>query len=400
MKNQTEPEGGHGARPSGDHPAARVFPDENGQGSFFKAIIDSLPIAVVTMDSELRITGFNPWAEKLTGYQAQEALGVVCQEILHSTLCEHECPLKAVQDPQTRSVTTRAAISHRNGSSKPVRISAAALFDAEGRRMGGVEAIMDISSIVAMERLRANFVSMLAHDMRSSLTGIHGLGLRLLRNLSQMPHEKVMKHLEIVTREAGKLENLVDDFLEISRIEAGGVKLNITAVSLDKELEELFEVYRERASQQGLRLELQAPEILPVIEADAPRLRRVFANLLDNAIKFSGEEGTIVIRARETDREIVVSVEDHGSGIDPGDLPFIFDIFHRGSAAAGKEGHGLGLATVKAIVESHGGRIAVTSEVGVGSTFTVFLPRHFPRSSAGERSGGDSRRDVAGLDHL
>jgi two-component system phosphate regulon sensor histidine kinase PhoR len=387
MKTQTDPEGcPAGTGPSSEDPAVRLFPDECTHQSFYKSIMDSLPMAVVTMDSELRITGFNPWAEKLTGYRAEEAMGRICQEILHSTLCSQNCPLKAVQNPETRSVSSKAEITGRDGGSKPVRISAAALFDAEGRRVGGVEAIMDISSIVAMERLRANFVSMLAHDMRSSLTGIHGLGLRLLRNLPKMPHEKVMNHLEIITREAGKLESLVDDFLELSRIEAGGVKLNITAVSLDKELEELFDTYRERASQRGLRLELQAPEILPVIEADAARLRRVFANLLDNAMKFSGGTGAIVIRARETDQEIVVSVEDEGIGIEPGDLPFIFDIFHRGSATGGQEGHGLGLATVKAIVESHGGRIVVTSEVGAGSTFTVFLPRHFPRSAVGERN--------------
>mgnify|MGYP000342013977 CR=1 FL=1 len=385
MKTQTDPEGCSGTAPIPEDPAARLFPDECAHQSFYKSIMDSLPMAVVTMDSDFRITGFNPWAEKLTGYRAEEAMGRICREILSSTLCGGSCPLRAIQNLETRSVTSKAEITDRDGGSKPVRISAAALFDSEGRRMGGVEAIMDISSIVAMERLRANFVSMLAHDMRSSLTGIHGLGLRLLRNLAQMPQEKVMKHLEIITREAGKLESLVDDFLELSRIEAGGVKLSITAVSLDKELEELFDTYRERASQRGLRLELQAPEILPVIEADAPRLRRVFANLLDNAVKFSGGTGSIVIRARETDQEIVVSVEDQGSGIDSRDLPFIFDIFHRGSSAGGQEGHGLGLATVKAIVESHGGRILVTSEPGAGSTFTVFLPRHFPHSAPEER---------------
>jgi two-component system phosphate regulon sensor histidine kinase PhoR len=244
---------------------------------------------------------------------------------------------------------------------------------------------MDISAIVAMERLRANLVSMLAHDMRSSLTGIHGLGLRLLRNLSEMTEEKVRTHLEIMTREAGKLEALVDDFLELSRIEGRGVKLNITAVSLDRELEELFETYSERASRRGLQLELDAPEILPVIEADAARLRRVLTNLLDNAIKYSRGSGTIRIRARATDQEILLAVEDQGMGIEPGDLPFIFDIFHRGKGAGGRDGHGLGLATVKAIVEGHGGRVMVTSEIGTGSTFTVLLPRQF-RETAAEQS--------------
>ncbi len=348
-------------------------------------ILDSLPIGVVTLDSDFRITGFNPYAEKLTGYRAEEAVGRVCQEILSSTLCEEKCPLKAVQSLETPSPSCRTELTCRDGTTTPVRISAAGLYDADGRRTGGVETIMDISAIVAMERLRANLVSMLAHDMRSSLTGIHGLGLRLLRNLSEMTEEKVRTHLEIMTREAGKLEALVDDFLELSRIEGRGVKLNITAVSLDRELEELFETYSERASRRGLQLELDAPEILPVIEADAARLRRVLTNLLDNAIKYSRGSGTIRIRARATDQEILLAVEDQGMGIEPGDLPFIFDIFHRGKGAGGRDGHGLGLATVKAIVEGHGGRVMVTSEIGTGSTFTVLLPRQF-RETAAEQS--------------
>jgi len=344
---------------------------------FYKFIIDSLPLAVVTMDSEFRITGFNPWAEKLTGFSAEEAMGRNCQDILHSTLCGRECPLRAIQNPEKHSVSSRAEITSRDGKVTPVRISAAALFDGWGQRIGGVEAIVDLSAVVAMERLRANFISMLAHDMRSSLTGIHGLGLRLLRNPPDMSEEKARRHLQIIAREAGKLESLVDDFLEFSRMETGGVKLNLTAVSLDRELEEIFETYRERAEQRGLRLELQLSDILPVIEADANRLRRVFTNLLDNALKFSEQGGTIVIRAQEKENEIMISVEDAGAGVDPEDLPFIFDIFHRGRRASGKEGHGLGLATVKAIVEGHGGRIMVASEPGSGATFTVFLPKHF-----------------------
>mgnify|MGYP005850979695 CR=1 FL=1 len=147
MKTQTDPEGSPATSPSRDDPAVRPFPDECAHHSFYKSIMDSLPMAVVTMDSDFRITGFNPWAEKLTGYRTEEAVGRICQEILSSTLCGGSCPLKAVQNPETRSVTSKAEITDRDGSSKPVRISAAALFDSEGRRMGGVEAIMDLTSI-------------------------------------------------------------------------------------------------------------------------------------------------------------------------------------------------------------------------------------------------------------
>ena len=114
---------------------------------------------------------------------------------------------------------------------------------------------------------------------------------------------------------------------------------------------------------------------LPIIEADANRLRRVFTNLLDNALKFSKSEGAIILSTDQTEKDIVVKVKDGGIGIDPKDLPFIFDTFNRGKGAEKREGFGLGLATVKAIVEAHGGRILVKSELGKGSVFKVILPK-------------------------
>jgi signal transduction histidine kinase len=107
-------------------------------------------------------------------------------------------------------------------------------------------------------------------------------------------------------------------------------------------------------------------------------LRRAFTNLSDNAFKFSAEGGTIAISTEETAREILISITDQGRGIDPDDLPFIFDIFSRGKTAGEKTGEGIGLATVKAIVEGHGGKVTVESKPGKGSTFTVALPKFGP----------------------
>jgi len=343
--------------------------------AFYKFIIDSVPIAIVSMDSSLRITELNRWAGKVTGYTPEEALGKQCRDILRNDLCQSNCPLKTILDQAKSTVSGRTYIHDREGKKVPVRYSAAALFGADGKLMGGVEAFMDITSLVAMERERANFISMLAHDMRSSLTGIHGLGLRLLRKRDDLGRENERKYLEIITKEAANLETLIDEFLDFSRIETGRLKLNIRATSLDKELEELFETYRVRAAQHGIKLDLQIEKILPIIEVDTSRLHRVFANLLDNAIKFSGGKGTVTITAREKEREVMVTVTDEGIGIDPVDLPHIFDVFHRGRATGGTEGHGLGLATVKAIVEGHGGRVVVASQPNAGATFTVFLPK-------------------------
>jgi two-component system phosphate regulon sensor histidine kinase PhoR len=343
--------------------------------AFYKFMIDSVPIAIVSMDSSFRITKFNHWAEKVTGYHSADAVGRHCADILRSGMCKNSCPLRAVLDQVKSTVSGRTTIHDKDGKVVPVRFNTAALFDAGGKLIGGVEAFMDISNLVAMERERANFISMLAHDMRSPLTGIHGLGLRLLRKLDELDRVDKIRYLEIITREAANVESLIDDFLDFSRIETGSLKLNMRAASLDKELEELFETYKIMAAQQGIRLELRVEHILPVIEADTDRLRRVFTNLLDNAIKFSRKNGTVTVTAQEKDREIMVMVTDEGVGIDSEDLPHIFDVFHRGRTSGGEKGHGLGLATVKAIVEGHGGRVIAVSQPNEGATFTVFLPK-------------------------
>lgn len=343
--------------------------------AFYHFIINSLPIAVVAIDSGFRITEFNPRAERLTGYTWQEASGRSCKEILRSGMCESGCPLKAVLHGAEANVGARTTILNNKGELVHVQISAAAIRDEKGGLLGGVEALLDISQLVALERERVNFTSMLAHDMRSSLTGIHGLGLRLLRKKAALDGEKERKYLEIITREAAKLESLIDDFLEFSRMETGSLRLNFTATSLDKELEEVFENYEARAAQHHIRLELQVEDVLPIIDADANRLRRVFANLLDNALKFGCENGRVTITAQEREHEIMIAIADDGVGIDPRDLPYIFDTFHRGRSSADTEGHGLGLATVKTIVEGHGGRIIVASQPDAGSTFTLFLPK-------------------------
>jgi signal transduction histidine kinase len=230
---------------------------------------------------------------------------------------------------------------------------------------------------------------MFAHDMRSSLTGIHGLGLRLLTKSASIEEEKKVEYLKIINKEASKLESLVDDFLEFSRLETGRLKLNFRAMSLEKELLELHSVYEPRANQKDLDLEIVLEETLPIIEGDVNRLRRVFTNLLDNALKFSKSTGKITITAREAPEEIHVSVRDEGIGIAEEELPFIFDIFHRTPGSEKREGYGIGLATVKAIVDGHGGRVRVESRLGEGTTFSVFLPKKPGRKpDSGEGAAG------------
>jgi PAS domain S-box-containing protein len=353
--------------------------------AFYKFVVDSVPSGVITVDRDLRITGFNPWAEGLTGFSAEEAVGTFCGEILQGGMCDIQCPLRTALTSQEPMSLVESTVRTKGGETIPVRMNVAALFDEKGELIGGVESFQDISALKALERERNNLISTFAHDMKSSLTIIGGFVLRLLHKADTIDHQKEQRYLEIIRDESGKLEMLISDFLDFARLQTGGLKLNLSATSLDKELMELYEAFQPKVSSTGLTLELVNENALPPINGDARQLRRVFTNLLDNAIKFSQKGGNIIVSTMTDQNEIRISVEDHGVGISPDELPRIFDAFHRGRVGTKIEGFGLGLASVKAIVEAHGGKVLVESEPGKGSVFSVVLPRSSDLQSRGDQ---------------
>jgi PAS domain S-box-containing protein len=347
-----------------------------------RALTHSLPIGVMTVDTELRITELNPWGEALTGYAQNEVVGKHCKEILQGEMCgSSHCPLKSAVDSTRTVVRMHTSIRTKQGNRIPIRSSTAGLFDDEGRLLGGVKVFQDSTEIEAFARQRSNLISMFAHDMKSPLVAIQGFAQRMLKKRDALTPEKHSAYLEIIAKEAEKLEHLVSDFLDFTCMEAGFLKLNFGPVNLDQELLELAEVYQSRFADAGVTLKLADSKKLTVIEADAYNLRRVFTNLLDNALKFSPSGTVVTIRAEENDQEIVVQVHDQGMGIPPEEVPFIFNPFYQGWGERKKRGYGLGLAGVDAIVKGHGGRVLVTSQMHKGSVFTIILPKRRPYES-------------------
>jgi two-component system phosphate regulon sensor histidine kinase PhoR len=354
---------------------AEINESDIGNVSFCRFIIDNVPTAIFTVNPELRITSFNLWAEKVTGYTSVEAIGNYCGDILRGGMCGSNCPLRTVLSGNNPVSLLMTTIHNKQGEGIPVRMNTAGLYANDGKLLGGVESFQDISAIKRLEREKDNLISILAHDMKSSLTLIGGFLFRVLRMGKDIDKQKQQKYLHIAEDEVRQLETMINDFLEFSRLQLGRLQLNIAPASLDKLLIEVFEAYQVKASQHKIALHLETVDVLPFINIDKNRIRRVFANLLDNALKYSNENGNIAISTHEGDREISVKITDQGIGIDPKDIPYVFETFHRGKGVGGKPGFGLGLAGVKAIVESHGGRVSVESEVGKGSVFTVVLPK-------------------------
>ena len=342
---------------------------------FCKFVTDNVPCAVVTVNAHFKISSFNRWAERLTGYSSKEAIGRYCGDILRGGMCRVTCPLKEAMEGGEQVVRIDTTVRSKDGKAIPVRMSTAALLNEKGSLVGGVEAFQDISHVKALEREKANIISMIAHDIKTPVITIGGFALRLLRKGLRMDEERQKQYVEIILREATRAEELVNDFLEFSRLEAGALDLCFGPTSIDKELDELLKTFEPKALLRGIRIKIISPEALPIINADAKRLRRVFANLLDKALKFSHDNGTVTIAIQETENEIAVRVIDRGVGIEPNEIQYIFEPFHRGEDRGRKEGFGLGLAIVKAIVEGHGGHVFVESKLGKGSIFRVVLPK-------------------------
>ena len=336
-------------------------------------IMNSVPVAIITVDHDYKITSFNNRAEELTGYSVEEVLGCSCHEILCSSRCAYFCPVKGIKNHEDSANGLEAEFTNRSGEVIPVRIGVAGLQDDDGNFVGYLEWIEDISREKKIEREEHNFISMVAHDMKSPLVTINGLVRRLKSQEIRENHEKLDQYIRVIGDAGERLNQLIEEFLEYSHLESGRVKLEKRKTDIHDLLQKTVDSYRHFVAEHKGSITCYF-DLSSSIVVDKNRIQRVFVNLLDNAVKYSPEQIEITIKAKETPQEIIISFGDKGVGIRRSELPYIFDAFHRIDSEKIR-GHGLGLAVVRGIVGKHGGKVLVESTLGQGSVFTVILPK-------------------------
>ena len=349
-----------------------------------EAIISSMSDAVVAVDLQGTILLRNRAAEDLLGLPPAlpgEPRDVPARATLREVLGDH---------PSCRGIETAAREGrdvveeytpdpHRE---RILDLHATPLRGPAGEIAGAVAVIRDVTDVRRTERLRRELTANVSHELRTPLTSIKGFTETLLGG-AMADEDARRRFLTIIDSEATRLMKLVDDLMDLSRLESRAVSMEPAPVRLDRLAAEAVSRMRPQAERHlvNLRLRGAAPDGSPEYAAgtalaDRDRIVQVLTNLLDNAIKFTPEGGTVEVSVGGMPSEVAVSVSDTGRGIPPDDLPRVFDRFYRveRSRSRGPGGTGLGLAIAKHIVEAHGGRITVTSRVNAGSTFTFTLP--------------------------
>jgi PAS domain S-box-containing protein len=233
-----------------------------------------------------------------------------------------------------------------------------------------VGTVIDTTGRQLLEKEKEDFFAMVTHDLRGPLTTIIGYTELVLTKKEQIGKE-IARMLETVVNSANKLNEMVDNFLTISRLETGNIKIEPQPEDIHEILRELERNYYPVAEQKGIDFITDIPD-LPAVSVDRRYFERAVSNLLQNSFKFTPAGGSVTLKAENEGGEIIISVEDTGPGIPKEDIGRIFDKYFRGAKST--KGVGLGLMIVDAVAKAHGGRVSVQSEPGRGSTFRIYMP--------------------------
>ena len=339
-------------------------------------ILSRIEDSVVAFNSEGRVSLLNTAAERLFHISREDVIG--------SRIDAANLPPRLneiVQEVSRSSETVDESIEFKdskNGSRRTLAVRAVALEEPQGTAGGLVVLIRDLTQLEQLERMKSEFLSTASHELRAPLSTIVGFSeILLLRE--KLSADRRKHYLELIHQASQHLALLIDDLLDLSKIDAGrGIDLRLGETRLADILGGAVDAAQERYRDHRIRLELSS--LAPVVQCDSERITKVVFHLIDNAVSYS-PGGDIVVALTEEPNTVSISVSDQGIGMTDEQVSRAFDRFYRGdSSDTAVEGTGLGLSFAKEVVEAHGGEIFIESRLGTGSEVTFRLPRH-PRKA-------------------
>ena len=232
----------------------------------------------------------------------------------------------------------------------------------------------DLTAFRQLETTRREFVSNVSHELRSPLASIRSM-VETLAGGAIDDRRTAADFVARIEQDVRRMEALVSELLELSRLESGQVALDVRPLGLKSIAEDTVAAFRERSADLGVSIDIEIPDDLPLVSGESEKIRQVLTNLMDNALKFTPRGGSITLSALPHQRNVTTRVSNTGDGIAPEHLPHLFERFYKVDRSRRDQGTGLGLAIVKHVVLAHGGDVDVESSLGEGATFTFTLPR-------------------------
>jgi signal transduction histidine kinase len=341
-----------------------------------ESALQSLPDAILVMDESGKATFANSKLAPLIGCSLEKIIGFKshewCQnEVVNGLLAKYQ--LNSYRFQRSDCVEFHP----ENNSSLTISVSAHPLFTPKDKDTicGTLVVFKDKTSEVMANQARDQFISHVSHELKSPLNVIHMYAESLLEPDSD--EKQRISSINIINDEVERLNNLINNLLNIAKIEAGNIALDLQRVKLGEFLTDTFNSITRSGNQQGIQFNLDLPRRLPDVQLDKNLLRIALNNLLSNAVKYNRDGGTVTFSAEERDDDICLKITDTGIGITEKDQARVFEKFYRSDDdnVTQRNGHGLGLALAKEIVELHQGKLSLQSSPGEGSEFTVVLKK-------------------------
>lgn len=369
----------------------------------FRLAVEACPNGMVLIDHDGKMVMVNTEVEQQFGYRRDELIGqsvdVLVPVHLRSQLVRQREAFN--RRPQTRRIGTGPDLSglRKDGTEFPVEIGLTPIRDRNGLLMLGV--IVDVSERRNIERMKDEFVANVSHELRTPLTSISGsLGL-LMGQWADILPEPAMRLLAIASKNSQRLARLIDDILDIEKIEADRMVFHLSRTDVRSLVDQMIENNRVFAECHCVHVRLDPASADGSVNADPDRLAQVITNLLSNAVKFSPPGEDVIVAVTADDNFVRISVRDRGAGVPEEFKPHMFEKFAQADVTASRQkgGTGLGLSIVKQIVERLSGKVGFEDAPDGGTIFTVALPTWCPTTGREPRGNGSQPPDVTARIH-
>ncbi|MGH9195996.1 MAG: PAS domain-containing sensor histidine kinase, partial [Acidimicrobiia bacterium] len=359
----------------------RLFRSVVDQKTKLRDIIENTSDGIYQVGPDRVVHAWNPAMEEITGYSAEEAIGQRCFNLLRAhdgegvDLCTKDCPILAAAESR-RPQRREAEIKTKTGATRWIDYRHSPVLDEHGKMVADVVVVRDVTQERALRQMKDDFVATVSHELRTPLTPIKGFLLTLSRREMDLTREEEKEIYGRMLTNAERLERLIEDLLQVSRLDSGRLDFVLSPMDLLPVVEDAVDTFRLSHTKRTIRVIADPPGARAY--TNSLRLVQAVSNLIDNALRYSPESQPVEVMIRQNTESVTIAVRDHGDGISVEEQRQVFDRFYRGGHHLTREsgGTGLGLYIVKRLVEEMEGEVTVDSTLGEGSTFTIHLKRN------------------------